>query len=161
MATELQYKIFKDLYEEENARYAQLDNKSKLYVTLVTFYLGAIAFKFKDVIEFTGASVFTKWLYLVIAVMLVAALLFTIVATRIRVFEGICDPEKVIGEFGEEPPPDVDFLDDRIVDLAVATNRNSGQNDRIASNLEIASVLIFAAGVSQLVLFLAYLLGNR
>jgi hypothetical protein len=158
MATDGQYKFFNELYEEENQRSLQLDNKAKLYLSIIIFYLGAVAFKFKDVLELTNSAQYTRWAYLAIAAILVLALLFTVLATRIRAFEGVCDPEEVIEGFGDEPPTDEDFFDDRIVDFALATNRNSVQNDRIAGNLEKASVLIFLAGLTQAVLFLFVLL---
>ena len=151
MATEHQYKIFRELYDEENQRYSELDNKGKLYVTIITFYLGAIAFKFNDVTHLTDSVHYAKWFYLVIACVLVAALLCTIFAIRVRSFEGICDPEEVINHY-DNAPSDEEFFDDRIVDLAVATNRNSQQNDKIATNLSVASILIFAAAMIQLVL---------
>ena len=158
MATEAQYKFFKDLYDEESKRYSELDGKAKLYITIITFYLGAIAFKFKDVLDFTSSISYTKWLYSAIALVLVGALLFTVNAMRIRVFEGINDPEEIIKGFGKKPPTDDDFRDDRIADLAVATKRNSGQNDRIAKSLSFASLWIFSAGLIQFCLFLIALL---
>jgi hypothetical protein len=154
MATEAQYQIFKELYDEESKRYSELDGKAKLYITIITFYLGAIAFKFKDVLEFTSPTSYAKWLYSAIALVLVAALLCTVNAMRVRVFEGICDPVKLIKEFGDTPPTDDDFRDDRIADLAVATNRNFAQNNKIASSLSWASGFILLAGIIQFCLFL-------
>ena len=161
MATEAQYKFFKELYDEENKRYSDLDNKGKLYVTIITFYLGAIAFKFNDVTQLTVQVSYAKWFYLVIVSVLVVALLCTIFAIRVRSFEGIADPVKVIDNYGESAPSDTDFLDDRIADLAVATNRNSNQNNRIAGSLALASVFIFLAGTIQFVLLLIAILKLR
>lgn len=161
MATEAQYKFFKELYDEENKRYSELDNKGKLFVTIITFYLGAIAFKFNDVAHFTEQVSYAKWFYLIIAIVLVGALLCTMFAIRVRSFEGICDPEEVIDKYGEVAPSDTDFLDDRIADLAVATNRNSNQNDRIAENLALALVLLFVAGAIQFVLLLIAILALK
>jgi hypothetical protein len=153
MSTETQYKVFKELYEEEGKRYSELDGKAKLYITIITFYLGAIAFKFKDVMELTSSVTYTRWLYLAIGSVLIAALLCTVIAMRIRTFEGICNPEEVIQRFGPTPPSDDDFRDDRITDLAVATNRNSSQNDAIARTLSLASLFILFAGIIQFILF--------
>jgi len=154
MASEAQYKIFKDIYDEESKRYSDLDGKAKLYITIITFYLGAIAFKFKDISEFTSSISYAKWLYSGIALVLVLALLSTVNAMRVRVFEGICDPEEVIKEFGENATTDDDFRDDRIADLAVATNRNFAQNNRIASSLSWASTFILLAGIIQFCIFI-------
>jgi hypothetical protein len=153
MATEGQYKTFKDLYDEEGKRYSELDAKAKLYITIITFYLGAVAFKFKDVLELTNSIACTRGLYLAISLSLVCALLCTIIAMRVRTFEGICDPEEVIASFGASPPSDDDFRDDRIADLAVATNRNFDQNNKIARNLSWASFFVFLAALIQFSLF--------
>jgi hypothetical protein len=153
MATDTKYRIFKEIYDEETKRYSELDGKAKLYVTIITFYLGATAFKFKDVIELTGAVPCGRWLYLAMGSVLIAALLRTVLAIRIRNFEGICNPVEVIREIAKTLPNDDDFREDRIVDLAVATNRNSAQNDNIARNLSFASVFILLAGIIQFALF--------
>jgi hypothetical protein len=153
MATEAQYKIFKEIFDEESKRYSELDAKAKLYITIITFYLGAVAFKFKDVLELTNSIACTRWLYLAISLALVGALLCTIIAMRVRTFEGICDPEEVIQSFAKSPLTDDEFRDDRITDLAVATNRNFAQNNRIAGSLSFASYLIFLAALIQLGLF--------
>ena len=154
MATEAQYKIFKELYDEETKRYSDLDNKGKLYITIVTFYLGAIAFKFRDVSEFTNSVSFAKWFYLVIASMLVAALVFTVYSLRVRTSEGIADPEEIIANFGPVAPTNEEFFEDRIADLAAATNKNSRRNNQIADYLAAAGVLILMAGAIQFILLL-------
>jgi|SRR5579864_5984312 len=153
MATEAQYRIFKEIFDEESKRYSELDAKAKLYITIVTFYLGAVAFKFKDVLELTNSIASTRWLYVAISLALVIALLCTIIAMRVRTFEGICDPEEVIESFGTSPPSDDDFRDDRIADLAVATNRNCDQNNKIARSLSCASFFILVAALIQCGLF--------
>ncbi|HET9285835.1 MAG TPA: hypothetical protein VFR24_28110 [Candidatus Angelobacter sp.] len=155
MATEIQYKVFKELYNEEGARHTSLEGKARLYITLITFYLGAIAFRFKDLAATNSAIPTAKWLYSGIAGAMLVALLFTVNALRIRTFEGVFDPEEVIRKFGRQSPSDADFLDDRIVDLSVATNRNSAQNDRIAKQLSFASMFIFLSAIIQCVLVLA------
>ena len=152
MASEIQYKVFKELFDEETRRYSDLDNKGKLYVTIITFYLGAIAFKLRDVAEFTNSVPYAKWFYLAIAAMLVIALLFAILGIRVRSFEGIFDPEKIIASLGPVAPTDEEFLDDRIVDLAVSTNKNSRRNDKVASSLASALFCVFIAGATQFIL---------
>jgi hypothetical protein len=92
-------------------------------------------------------------LYLVFSIVLLLALLLTVLATRIRTYEGICDPEEVIRSFGKTKPTDDDFLDQRVVDLACATNRNVAENNKVAGILQIASYLLFVAVFFQLVIF--------
>lgn len=137
MATEIQYQIYKAVYDEEAARYSALENRSKLYLTIITFYLGAITFKINDVLEFVSKFNVRKWLYLASGFILVVALLLTVLATRIRKYEGICDLEEVYQS--NEGETDEDFLENRLTDLAVATNRNSDENNKVATLLQWAS----------------------
>jgi hypothetical protein len=161
MATNTQYEIFKAVYDEEVERYSALESRSKLYLTILTFYLGAIAFKIEDVMKFVSQFRVPLWLYMSIALVLLLGLLLTILATRIREFEGICDLEKVVDSFGAKPPTDEDFLDDRLADLVVATKRNSIQNDKIATCLQWASYMLFVAVLLQLFVFLLAILNSR
>jgi hypothetical protein len=161
MATEIQYRVFKEIYDDESERYSDLGTRSNLYLTLITFYLGVILLKFDDVSKFINLFRVSMVLFLSIGALLVLALLFTALALGIREYEGICDPEEVIQNFGKDRPSDEDFLDDRIVDLAVATNRNSKQNDRVAALLQWAARLIALAVLLQVLVFSIALLHSR
>ena len=161
MATEIQYKIFKEIYDEETQRYSSLGTRSNLYLTVITFYLGVILLKVDDLLKFVmGFGVSVVW-FLCIGIVLVAALLLTVRAVDIRKYEGICDPEEVIEGFGKTPPTDEDFLDHRIGDLAVATNRNSAQNNRVARLLQWAARVIFVAVLLQVLVFAVAILHAR
>jgi hypothetical protein len=154
MATEVQYKVFKEVYDEETQRYSDLSARANLYLTIITFYLGVILLKIDDLFQFiTTFGISVVW-FLFLGVLLAFALLLTVMATRIREFEGICDPEKVIDGFGKKPPTDADFLDDRIVGLSVATNRNSAQNENVARLLQWAALIIFLAALLQVAVFI-------
>jgi hypothetical protein len=139
MATKTQYDFFKAVYDEETERYNALEGRAKLYLTIITFYLGAIAFKIDDVMKFVSQFRMPIWLYMLLTTVLLIALLLTVLATRIRVYESVCDLKRIIGSFGESPPNDEDFLDDHLVELAVATDRNRKENDRVAAVLQWAS----------------------
>ena len=153
MASEIQYEVFKDIYDEESERYSQLGTRSNLYLTIITFYLGVILLKIDDILKFVVVFQVPVLLILLLGVLFVVALTFTVLALGIREYEGICDPKKVIASFGPAPPSDEDFLDKRIVDLAVATNRNSAQNNRVATLLQWSARVIFVAVLLQLVIF--------
>jgi len=153
MASELQYKIFKEVYDEESDRYSSLGTRSNLYLTLITFYLGVILLKVDDVLKFITTFRVPIVLFLVIGLVLVIALFLTVRAMGIRDYEGICDLNEIIEGFGKTPPSDEEFLDDRLVDLAVATNRNSLQNDRVAGLLQWAARLIAFAVILQVIVF--------
>jgi hypothetical protein len=154
MATEVQYKVFKEVYDEESERYSNLGTRANLYLTLITFYLGAVLLKVDDVLKFVTTFRVPVVLFLLIGALLVVALLLTALAVSIRDYEGVCDPEEVIEGFSESPPLDEEFLDDRIVDLAVATNRNSRQNNRVAGLLQWAARVICCSVALQIVVLL-------
>jgi len=161
MATKIQYEIFKAVYDEEAGRYSALESRSKLYLTILTFYLGALAFKIEDVMKFVSQFRVPLWLYMSISLVVLLSLLLTILATRIREFEGICDLEQVVDSFGTDAPSDEDFLDDRLADLVVATKRNSIQNDKIAKCLQWASYMLFVAVLLQLFVFVFAISNSR
>lgn len=153
MATEIQYRIFKEIYDEESERYSALSSRANLYLTIITFYLGVILLKIDDVLKFGKGFGIPVTLFLLVGLILVCALLLTVTALGIREYEGMRDPEEIIRSFGKNPPGDDRFLDDRIVDLAVAANKNTKENDKGANLLHWAARLIFAAIALQLVVF--------
>ncbi len=154
MATEKQYDVFKSLYDEEVERYVALEGRAKLYLTIITFYLGTIAFKIKDVMDFVTKFGIPIWLYLGLSIVLLIALLLTVLATRIRSYEGVCDPEQLFNEVKKGDVNDERFLGRRLADLAIATNRNIAENNRVAMVLQFASYLLFAAVSLQLIIFI-------
>jgi hypothetical protein len=153
MATEIQYQVFRAEYDEESQRASGLESRAKLYLTVITAYLGVIGFKIDDLLKFLDKFHVPVTLYLVMAVVLVVALLCTVWAMGIRTYEGVFDPKKEIESFSQQRPTDSDFLDKRLADLAVATNRNSRQNGKVANALQGAGVLIFLAILLQMAVF--------
>lgn len=158
MATENQYKFYRALYDEENDRYGLLEARAKLYLTILTFYLGSLAFKITDVKIFFSEFAIPLAIAMAAGLAFVIALLCCISAILIRKYEAITDPEELIASLGLNPPRDDEFFDDRIVDMAVATNRNSRQNDRAANALQAAGLLMAAGVVLHVVVFVIALL---
>ena len=72
MATKEQYEFFKSLYDEENSRYSVLENRAKLYVTIIALYLGAIAFKIADVLALSSQLKVPLLAFTVVIVMFLA-----------------------------------------------------------------------------------------
>ena len=156
MATQLQYEVFKSAYDEESQRHTDLESRAKLFLTIITAYLGAVAFKTTDVLVFlTKFRISFSW-YLLLGACLVVALLFTVFAMGIRTYEGVFDPEVEIRSYRGKPKPltDDEFLDRRIADLAVATNRNTRVNNKIANTLRWAGILILLGITVQLAIFI-------
>ena len=125
-----------------------------MYFSIVSLYLGAIAFKFDDIRTLADHFRVPSLLVLIAGGFLLVSLLMTILAVAIRNYEGVCDPVEVIDGFGDAPPSDSDFLDDRIAELAVATNLNFAQNNRTANLLSWAVVLLFIGVALYLGIFI-------
>jgi len=150
------------LYNEEKKREEILNNRAKIYLSLLTFILGALFFK----IELIETIITTKnitelcfWiqfiLYIFTMLCFVIALLFVFLSIRIMKFEFICDPEKdIIKKITDEMTAD-DFLLKRSIDYAVARNRNSITNNKKASLLTIA-IFFILAGLSSICLFMSF-----
>jgi hypothetical protein len=153
MATEIQYQAFRAEYDEESRRASGLEDRAKLYLTIITAYLGVIGFKIEDLLKFLDKFHVSVTFYLVMAAVLVGALLCTVWAMGIRTYEGLFDPKKEIESLSKTIPTDHDFLDKRLADIAVATSRNSKQNGRVANALQCAGILIFLAVSIQMAVF--------
>ena len=154
MATQVQFEIFRAAYQQETERSTRLESRAKFYLTIVTFYLGAIAFKFSDVLAFAKEYHIAPIFYISTGILLLASLLFAILSMRIRTYEAPFDPEQIIKSFGKSPPKDDNFLDQRLVDYTVAINRNRAVNNHVANLLSGSSWLLFAGISLQLVTFI-------
>ena len=147
MATHEQYEFFKFLYQEEGERYSQLEARAKLYLGVITVFLATLLYKAGEV-KASVTAIRIPWaLVLIEAALLAASLMFTVFGSLIRTYEGLADPEEIIKKFSASPVADEDFLDDRLVDFAVATNHDSKVNDRTAMFLSAAGILLSAAMV--------------
>ena len=135
MATEKQYLFFKSVYDEETARQASLQDRAKYYLSIITVYSAFILF----VAEKLKPTTFTHKLVFVVAVgSMLAGFLFSLWSMKISAYETPSDPNEIIDGFQTAPPTDDDFFDDRIIDYAVAYERNSAVNDSKADQLTLA-----------------------
>jgi len=153
MVEGLLLQIFKEAYDAENERYTQLESRAKFYLTIISFYLGAVAFKFADVLKFLKEYRISAALYVGGGMLLSLSLLLTILATRIRGYEGAFDLRQITDSFKSSMPKEKDFLEDRLTDYVVATDRNRATNNRVADLLSGSSWLLFAAVLLQLIIF--------
>jgi hypothetical protein len=143
MATEKQFQYFKSLYDEENAREEWLAQLAKTYLSLVTLYSAFVFF----VAEARYRCKHTD-LFATVAAMALSFLL-SLWSAKVSEYEAPSDPQEIIEEFGDSPPTDEDFFDERIIDFAVAYTRNSEVNDRKANQLTVAGYAILAGIVLQ------------
>jgi hypothetical protein len=153
MASETQYKFFRALYDEENERNGELEGRAKLYITILTFYIGALAFKVEEVEKFLTQFTIPIALAIAAGLSFVLSLAFCIFSVRVKNYEALANPEELIDSFPSGPISDEEFLDNRIADLAVATNRNSRQNDSAANAVTIAGWLLLFGVVLQALIF--------
>jgi hypothetical protein len=157
MATEFLYDFFRNLYEEESERYGQLEVRARLYITILVFYLGAVGLNAKDMLALTGQSYAARVLVSASGIAFILALSSCLIAIKMRKYEGLSDPNELIDSFGGTLPSDDDFREDRIVDFAVATERNAAQNDRVARALSWAIIFIFGGVALHVTAFLTTL----
>jgi len=137
MATNTQYDFFKFIHSKESERYSELINRGKIFLTIITLYIGALVFKsseFQNAISENIQSVYSL-IYFSSIGMFLFALILNILALGIYTYEKISNPEKIIKNYKGSVPKDSDFLDDRIADLTVSFKRNSKQNDKRAKLL--------------------------
>lgn len=157
MASEVQYQFFKSLYEEESERYSNLEARVRLYLSILIFYLGAIAVSGKDVLVLTAKTAVGRDAFAGAGILFMCALACCLFAASIRQYEGLTDPRQLVGELNDSPPTDDEFFDARIVDFTVATERNSLQNDRTATALTAALVFAFLGAAFHMIGFMTFL----
>lgn len=142
MATKVEYDSFKALFEIENNRYAELGNRAKLFMSLITVLFGSLFLKLDVVIGaasrhwWIAATVVASWASFTLA------LICTLLSLFVRKYEKLFDPKAVAKTIDETNPTEGEFLASRIADFAVATNRNSEQNDCRAEWLRISGIVL-------------------
>ena len=155
MASEAIYEFFQTLFEEEGKRYAELEARARLYFSIASLYVGAIAFKFDDVIKFIGKANIPAVAVVLNGAAFVVAVLFCVFAMQVRTYEGVADPDDILKGFDDTGvPTDLEFYDDRVVDYTVAIARNSRVNNRVATWLSVSGFSILVGVGGQVLLFL-------
>jgi hypothetical protein len=135
MATKQQFEFFKSLYEAESLRASQLGEHAKNNLGLATLYSAFILFVVEKQIVVTSLS---KVLFIATVLCMLMAFLLSLWATQIADYEACTVPKDVFASYGDKPPTDEEFFDDRIVDYSVACDRNFLVNNRKARQLLFA-----------------------
>jgi hypothetical protein len=157
MATEKQYLYFKGLYDEESARQASLADRAKVYLSLMTFYSAFVLFAAE---KLKPDTLVLKVLFVATVASTLSAFLLSLWSIRIAEYEALNDPQEIILGFGTSAPRDEDFFDDRMVDFAVAYQRNSNVNDKKAAQLTWAGFLLLVGIFLHACYFFAKLVGG-
>jgi len=149
MATKEQYEYYKFLYDHERSRYLELVNRGKLFLSIITLYMGLLAVGADKTITGLEGSILLMSVYFISVSLLVASLVEVVLAIGIYKNEKPSSPRKMILALEENVPTDEEFRDERIIDLAVATDRNSNNNDLRAKRLQVSSFLLLLAILGQ------------
>jgi hypothetical protein len=140
MATENQFAFFKSLYDEENERAKILGEHAKNNLGLATLYSAFILFVIeKQIADITWSG---KLFFCGAILLMLGAFLLSLMATQIASYQIPNEPTDIIEAFGDNPPTDEEFFDDRIIEYALACETNSSVNDRKADTLRYARYLL-------------------
>ena len=158
MATEKQYAFFKSLYDEESERAKILAEHAKNNLGLATLYSGFILF----VVEKQVANIawLGKFLFCGAILFMLGAFLLSLMATQIADYQIPNEPTDIVEGFGDDPPTDEDFFDDRVIDYALACETNSSVNDRKADMLLDARYLLLGGITLHASYFVARILST-
>ena len=141
MATEIQYEVFKGIYDIEGEHYKDIQNSCKIYISICSFFLGGLAFKLHDV--FTASCTAAKVAFILSVISFSFAFFFILLAAWAYSYQALCRPSEYIQKLGATPPSDEEFLDDRVVDIAYAWDVNSAINNRKGRFLQVSSIGMF------------------
>jgi hypothetical protein len=122
------YEVLKAAYDEETARYGELNDRGKYYLTIVGLYGAVLVFK-NDSIQTPASSLLYHFFAAVIGVALGIAVLCIAISARIRAYEAPFRPADIIANLRTGDLSPVAFYAARTADIAVATERNIQRND--------------------------------
>ena len=157
MATQTQYDFFKYLYDAEQTRYRELIDRGKLFLSIITIYLGLLAVAADKTIPLSKHSLIIAITYTTSVIFIVGAMVPVVLAVGVFKYERPSDPMRIVENFGREIPIDEEFLDARLVDFAVATERNFSQNEKRANLLRVSSFILLLGAIGQAVFFIQFI----
>ena len=152
VATVKQYEFFKSLFDGETTRAVALSDHAKSNLAFVAIYSAFFMFIAE---KYPPSDVTSKFILVFCLSSMAASFLLSLYATNIATYEAIASPSTIIESFGSEPPTDDDFFDDRIIDYAVAYERNSAVNARKARRLRLARYMLLMGVFGQFTYFLS------
>jgi hypothetical protein len=158
MASKEQYEYYKFLYDHERSRYLELVNRGKLFLSIITLYMGLLAVGADKTISGLESSILLTLVYFISVFLLVASLVAVVLAIGIYKNEKPSSPREMILSLKDNVPTDDEFRDERVVDLAVATDRNSENNDLRAKRLQVSSYLLILGILGQALFLYLYVI---
>ena len=161
-----QYNFFKSLYDEENIRAKYITEKGKVYISIITFYLGVLFFKTSDFLgsntdslvkqNTSGASPEVIFYFLTV-VLMVSGFFFSVYSLGIFKYESLNDPESILEDYNYEIPDEKIFFKGRIADTTISTKRNMLINNKRAKLLRISSICMIIGMVSHVLSYALFL----
>lgn len=149
MATEQQYTCFKDIFDRETERHDRLIDRGKVYLSLITVYLGILAVAADKLVPLLGGSWVAIVFYIASLACLVGSMVLVLMGIGIHTYVYPTDPKAVIFGFGQKPPTNPEFFDDRIVELAAAFKTNHAVTEKRATKLKHGSYCLLGAAIFQ------------
>src|SRR5947209_7453802 len=129
MPSKEQLVFFESLYKAENKRSEILREHAKTNTGLATFYSAFVIF----VIEKLRPETWPTFAIFILTVSsLMIAFFLSLWATQIASYERVVDGTQLLRSFDEGYPTEDRFFAERMVDYAVAAERNAVVNDRKA-----------------------------
>lgn len=153
MVTQEQFDFFKKVYQKEEDRFKELIGRGKIFISIITIYIGIFTLKVTDLGILEKDNLISKLLFLSSGFSFIISLVFSVLSIGIFNYEGIFDFEEEVRELIKNPRDNSKFYRNRLVDLTVSYERNSIQNDKRARYLWLASVFIFLGIFSHLIMF--------
>jgi hypothetical protein len=140
----------KYLYEEEKERTLQLNSVMKIYLTILTFTLGAIIFKFYDFKELLNSMNINHsdkyqffWILSYLSILMIFISFFTTISVvKIRRFERLCSPKNFVKE-ATKVKNEIKLLSLINANYVVATERNWVVNQKKAKFLTYSLLSYF------------------
>ena len=149
MATSEQLDYFKHIYAQEMARSDELINRGKLFLSVITLYMGLLGIAADKVVPKLSSSSIVIACYLSGFVSFVIALVLIVMAIGIYNYVYPSDPKSILQEADENWPDNESFFLERMAELAAAFKNNCPINDKRAKYLKWASLLMLTGIIFQ------------
>ena len=150
LASKELYEVSLRFYEFEVDRQKALSEKAKLVIGIISLYIGLLVFRGRLNIDVSNLSGGAQVTFVIGLLLLAFSVVLSILSLQIRVYESPYNPVEFIQGLGENEQDLGLYFDDRIIDLAVAWEKNTRQNNNAAQYLQGAFICLGAAIVSHI-----------
>jgi len=149
MVTVEQLSYFQKIYDQEMDRCGELVNRGKLYLSVVTLYMGLLGVAANKVVPNLGDSGVVVSIYLLGFALFSIALVFIVKAIGIYQYVYPSDPETILKSYDTKWPDNERFFLERIAELSAAFKYNHPLNEKRASYLKLSSWLMVSGVICQ------------